>query len=271
MTSDNPGEPGSSMTSSSDVPGGALTVDGLLVRYGATSAVRGVSLNVQSGEMVALLGPNGAGKSSLLRCISGAVSASGGHISIGDREITNKRPDQILRLGLAHVLEGRQVFGPMTVEENLLLGATIRKDPDGVQADLQQMYQRFPVLASKRQQHAMFLSGGQQQMLAIARAMLSRPRILLLDEPSLGLAPVMLEAITDIVSWSHEHFHTSVLIVEQHTALALEIASRCYMMVHGLIVGEWLSSELADGTLLQQAYLGGMLAGGEGGRLVVES
>jgi branched-chain amino acid transport system ATP-binding protein len=241
--------------------GETLTVDGLVVRYGGVSAVRGVDLNVQPGEMVALLGPNGAGKSSLLRCVSGAVPASGGRVRIGVRDITNRRPDQILRFGLAHVLEGRQIFGAMTVEENLRLGATIRRDPGGVEEDLQQLYERFPALSAKLHQRAMFLSGGQQQMVAIARAVLSRPRILLLDEPSLGLAPVMLEAVTEIISWSHQHFHTGLLIVEQHTALALDIASRCYVMVRGTIVAERPSAELADGSVLHKAYLGAALGG----------
>ena len=234
----------------------ALEVNELSVRYGGVSAVNGVSLRISTGEVVALLGPNGAGKSSLLRCISGAEPAHGGRVRIAGRDVTGRRPDQILRSGLAHVLEGRQVFGGMTVEENLRLGATIRRDGRQVEEDLKRLYDRFPALAEKRRQRAMFLSGGQQQTLAIARALLSRPRVLLLDEPSLGLAPMVVEAVATLVTWANEQLGIAVLMVEQHTALALAVAPRCYVMVQGTVILEAPAAALADGSVLQQAYLG---------------
>jgi branched-chain amino acid transport system ATP-binding protein len=234
----------------------ALDVQNVEIRYGGVAAVRGVSLRLATGESVALLGPNGAGKTSLLRCVSGAVPLAGGRIRVGGVDVTGKRPDQILRRGLAHVLEGRQLFATMSVEENLRLGATVRRDMQRVAEDLQRLYETFPDLASKRRQLAMFLSGGQQQMVAIGRALMGRPNVLLLDEPSLGLSPVMLEAVADIVSWAHEQLGTTILVVEQHTALGLAMTSRAYVMVRGTIVLEAPSAALLDGTLLREAYLG---------------
>jgi branched-chain amino acid transport system ATP-binding protein len=238
------------------MPDSILEVEGVSVQYGGVKAVSDASLRVMKGELVAVLGPNGAGKTSLLRAISGAVPPNRGTIRIGGKEATRRRPDQILRLGCAHVLEGRHIFGPMTVEENLRLGATIRDDPDGVEADLTRLYESFPILNEKRHQHGMFLSGGQQQLLAICRALLSRPRILLLDEPSLGLAPVMLEGVANAIAWAHQELGASVLIVEQHTAMALALTQRCYVMVRGRVVLEAPSEDLVDGRILEQVYLG---------------
>lgn len=233
-----------------------LEVENLTVRYGGVNAVTGVSMRVLPGEVVAILGPNGAGKTSLLRAISGAVPAHRGTIRVGGRDATGRRPDQILRLGCAHVLEGRHMFGGMTVEKNLHLGATIRRDRDAVEADIARLYEEFPILHEKRRQHAMFLSGGQQQLLAICRALLSRPRVLLLDEPSLGLAPVMIEGVANAIGWAHEQLGATVLIVEQHTAMALTLSQRCYVMVRGRIVLEAPADELRENDTLEKVYLG---------------
>lgn len=234
----------------------ALDAHEVSVRYGGVVAVRGVTLSIANGEVVTVLGPNGAGKSSLLRCISGAEPAYRGRVRIAGRDITNKRPDQILHSGLAHVLEGRQIFAGMTVEENLRLGGTIRHDKRQLEDDIRRLYDTVPMLRDKRRVRAMFLSGGQQQMLAIGRALLSRPSVLLLDEPSLGIAPVMLEAVANLIAWVNEQLGVSILLVEQHTALALAVATRCYVMVRGRVVREGIAADFVDGSQLQQLYLG---------------
>jgi ABC-type branched-subunit amino acid transport system ATPase component len=239
----------------------ALQVHELSVRFGGVRAVTEASLKVEAGEVVGVLGPNGAGKSALLKCIVGAVPASGGHVRVAGRDVTGLRPDQILRRGLAHVLEGRHVFGAMTVDENLRLGATICRDAQRVEEDVQRLYDTFPVLAAKRRQRAMFLSGGQQQALVIGRALLSRPKVLLLDEPSLGLAPITLDVVSGIITWAHEQLGIAVVMVEQHTSLALAVAQRCYVMVRGRVVLESPSKDLLDGSVLRSTYLGaGVLA-----------
>jgi branched-chain amino acid transport system ATP-binding protein len=234
----------------------ALDVEGLEVRYGGVLAVRGVTVHVDAAECVVLLGPNGAGKTSLMRCVSGAVPPTRGRVQVGGVDITRCRPDQVLSAGLAHVLEGRHLFGTMTVENNLRLGATLRRDRDGIEADLVRLYESFPALGGKRRQLAQQLSGGQQQMVAIGRAMMGRPRVLLLDEPSLGLAPVMLEAVADIVSWANQELGIAVLVVEQHISLGLAITTRAYAMVRGRIALEAPSADLVDGRLLEETYLG---------------
>jgi ABC-type branched-subunit amino acid transport system ATPase component len=236
--------------------GPALEVTDLTVRYGGVRALDRVSLSVLPGETVALLGPNGAGKTTLLRTLSGAAAAEGGSVRTYGTDITGRRPDQVLRSGVAHVLEGRHMFGGLSVQRNLELGATIRRDRPAVRDDMERLVDAFPVLRSKATERAMRLSGGQQQMVAITRALISRPRVLLLDEPSLGLAPVMLDAVAEIIAWAKAEFATSILLVEQHTALALSLARRCYVLVRGHVVAEALADDLRDGALLQQAYLG---------------
>jgi len=234
----------------------ALEVEQLRVHYGGIAAVNGVSLYVELGEMIAILGPNGAGKTTLLRTISGALQPSQGKVRVNGRDATKKRPDQILRMGCAHVLEGRHMFGGLSVEDNLRLGATIRDDRAGVEEDVERLFDHFPILREKREQHAMFLSGGQQQLLAICRALMARPDILMLDEPSLGLAPVMIEHVANAISWAHEELGAAVVIVEQHTAMALALATRAYVIVRGAIVLDAPSEELREGDRLQQIYLG---------------
>ena len=231
-----------------------LEVRDLRVRYGSVEAVRGVSLDIHPGEVVAVLGTNGAGKTSLLRAITGAVPVAGGTVSIGGKRLNQLRPDQVLKAGIAHVLEGRHVFPDLTIAENLRVGATIRKDDPA--EDLHRLHEAFPDLAARPRLRAGSLSGGQQQMLVTARALLSRPKVLLLDEPSLGLAPLMLEKVADLVAWANTEMGVSVLVVEQHTHLALSMASRVYAMAHGEIVLEATPEELADGQRLKEAYMG---------------
>jgi branched-chain amino acid transport system ATP-binding protein len=235
----------------------ALEVDKLTVRYGGVRALDGVSLHIAPGETVALLGPNGAGKTTTLRALSGATATESGTVWSYGLDITGRRPDEILRSGVAHVLEGRQMFGGLSVLRNLELGATIRRDKAGVREDIERLMTAFPVLRVKSAESAMRLSGGQQQMVAIARAIMSRPKVLLLDEPSLGLAPVMLDAVAEIVAWAKAEFSTSILLVEQHTALALSLAQRCYVLVRGTVVHQAAADDLRDGTaFVQEAYLG---------------
>jgi branched-chain amino acid transport system ATP-binding protein len=223
----------------------ALDVRRLTVRYGGVRALDEVSLHVAPGETVALLGPNGAGKTTILRALSGATATADGTVTSYGRDLTGRRPDQVLRAGVAHVLEGRHMFGGLSVLRNLELGATIRRDRPRVREDIERLMAAFPVLAAKSGESAMRLSGGQQQVVAIARAVMSRPSVLMLDEPSLGLAPVMLDAVAEIVAWA-----------KAHTALALSLAQRCYVLVRGSVVAQAAAEDLRDGTLLQRAYLG---------------
>jgi branched-chain amino acid transport system ATP-binding protein len=234
----------------------ALDVRRLTVRYGGVRALDEVSLHVAPGETVALLGPNGAGKTTILRALSGATAVADGTVTSYGRDLTGRRPEQVLRAGVAHVLEGRHMFGGLSVLRNLELGATIRRDRPQVREDIERLMAAFPVLAAKSAESAMRLSGGQQQVVAIARAVMSRPQVLMLDEPSLGLAPVMLDAVAEIVAWAKAELSTSILLVEQHTALALSLAQRCYVLVRGSVVAQAAADDLRDGTLLQRAYLG---------------
>jgi branched-chain amino acid transport system ATP-binding protein len=236
--------------------GAELTVEDVNVAYGGVNAVAGVSLKVGAGERIAILGPNGAGKSTLLRSISGAEGLQSGRVLIDDQDVTGLPPYEILRFGLAHVLQGSPVFATMTVEENLVLGATIRAANADIKQDLANLYDRLPALARKRNVRAITLSGGQRQMLAIGRALLSKPRILLLDEPSLGLDPLVLEAVADIITSANDQLGMTVVVVEQHVSLALAISERCYVMTRGQIAFEALSAEAANGTRLEEAFLG---------------
>lgn len=243
----------SESTSRGAVP--LLQVDDISVAYGGVPALRSVSIEVALGETVAVMGANGAGKSSLLRAVSGAVKVTKGDIRLDGNPIANRRPDINLRAGISHVLEGRHVFPGMTVEENLRLGMSIRRD-DRTAADLEAVYAAFPILWEYRRLPAGALSGGQQQMVVTARALLSRPTLVLLDEPSLGLAPVMLEAIVTLVDWAKTEFACTVIVVEQHINLALAMADRCYVMARGQIGLEATAQELRDDPeALRQIYL----------------
>jgi branched-chain amino acid transport system ATP-binding protein len=234
-----------------------LEVAGLEVRYGAIRAVRGISLAVGKGELVALLGANGAGKSSTLMCIAGALKAADGSIRLAGEDVTAARPEAMVRQGVATVPEARNVFPDLTVAENLRLGAYIRRhDRDAVAQQRDRMFALFPRLAERSSQPAGTLSGGEQQMLVIARAMMSQPSILLLDEPSLGLAPVIVDQIFEMIQRLRASGLT-ILLVEQNAAKALAIADRAYVMRLGRIAAQGSAAEIRAATDLRSLYLGG--------------
>ncbi|GIK96381.1 MAG: ABC transporter ATP-binding protein [Alphaproteobacteria bacterium] len=234
-----------------------LEVKGLQVRHGAIRAVRGISLTVGAGELVALLGANGAGKSSTLMCIAGALKAAGGTIRLDGRDLTSASPEETVRLGVATVPETRDVFPDLTVDENLTLGSyTRRRDGAGVAEDRARMLAMFPRLAERSAQPAGTLSGGEQQMLVIARAMMSRPKVLLLDEPSLGLAPVVVDQIFEMIA-ALKASGLTILLVEQNVGKALELADRAYVMRLGSIAASGSAAEIGAKTDLGALYLGG--------------
>ena len=232
-----------------------LVVQGFRVRYGAIEAVRGVDLGVRPGEIVALLGANGAGKSSILNAVMGLVPAANGHVALGGEDVTGRAPESIVRRGMTLCPEGRHVFGNLTVAENLALGASSRKDRGAVSATRRHMLELFPVLAERHRQLAGTLSGGEQQMLSIARAMMSEPKLLLLDEPSLGLAPQVVDTIFELIERLRAR-GTTILLVEQNVELALEIADRGYVLASGGIVLDGESRALRESGTVTQAYLG---------------
>jgi branched-chain amino acid transport system ATP-binding protein len=231
-----------------------LELDRVEARYGEVPALHGVSLQVQDGAMVALLGANGAGKTTTLRAISGLVHKSG-EVILGGRRITRYSPERIARLGIAHVLEGRGVMAELTVRENLRLGAHLRWDR-GVRQDLAEIYGYFPVLEQRQTQLAGTLSGGEQQMLVLGRALMSRPKLLMLDEPSLGLAPLVVREIYSILSRLNRERGLTVLVVEQNAALALEASANAYVLEVGRIAVEGPSAELRRQEFVRRSYLG---------------
>jgi branched-chain amino acid transport system ATP-binding protein len=233
-----------------------LAVDGVTVAYGAVTAIRNVSLTVGAGEVVALLGANGAGKSTMLRAISGIVRPRAGQIRLAGQVITRLPPARIVRIGIGHCPEGRRIFGSLSVAENLRLGAAARNDRTDIAEDRERMLALFPILRERQQQPAGTLSGGEQQMLALARALMARPRLLLLDEPSLGLAPLLVQQIFRRLA-ELKSAGTTMLLVEQNIAVALDLADRAYVLRTGEIGLEGAASELqANYERLAEAYLG---------------
>ena len=232
-----------------------LTVEGLVCRYGKVEAVRELSIEVKQGELVTLIGANGAGKTTTLKAISGLLSPAAGRISFLGEDITRAEPKRILSLGIAHCPEGRRVFPYMTVAENLEMGSYLRADADGVAADLEQLYARFPILAERRHQAAGTLSGGEQQMLAISRALMSRPKLVLFDEPSLGLAPNLVERTFEIIRDIRARGVT-VVLVEQNAFAALELSDRSYVLEQGRVALAGTGAELLDNPHVKSAYLG---------------
>ena len=224
--------------------------------YGRSPVLHEVSMEVKEREIVALIGANGAGKSTLLNTVMGLLRLSSGEITFGGKEIGTLSTPAIVRAGLAQVPERRQLFGTMSVEENLRMGAYARPDRAGIAAALEEQFKLFPILGERRSQAAQTLSGGEQQMLAIARAMMSRPRLLLLDEPSLGLAPLLVERIMGEISRLRDAGGT-VLVVEQNARAGLGIADRGYVMENGRISASGSSKELLNDRIVQEAYLGG--------------
>ena len=225
------------------------------VRYGNIRALQGVSLRVDSGELVALIGSNGAGKSTTLRTISGLLRAAQGAVTFEGTDVTTAPADRIVAMGISHCPEGRRIFGSLTVGENLRLGAVSRSDTSGIATDLAMVYDLFPILKERIGQAGGTLSGGEQQMLAIGRALMSRPRLLLLDEPSLGLAPLMVERIFSTIAALKAHGLT-ILLVEQNVHQALDVADRAYVVETGRIVIEGEAAVLRQDPKVEQSYLG---------------
>ena len=230
-----------------------LKIEDLQVRYGGIEAVKGISFDVQQGQIVTLIGSNGAGKSSTLRTISGLVKPSGGKITFQGEDITGKDPTQIVTQGVTLVPEGRRIFPDMTVLENLKIGAYLRKDD--LSEDLEWVYSLFPRLKERSWQAGGTLSGGEQQMLAMARALMSKPRLLMLDEPSMGLAPILVEQIFDIIRALHKS-GTTILLVEQNAQMALSVANRAYVLETGKISMSGDAQELLHNDAVRKAYLG---------------
>ena len=233
-----------------------LKIDNIHVYYGAIHALKGVSLEVHKGEIVTLIGANGAGKSTTLRTVSGLLAPKSGGISFLGENIAGMPAHEIVKHGISQVPEGRRIFAEMSVQENLEMGAFTRKDKAGVEKDFEIVYNRFPRLKERRKQQAGTLSGGEQQMLAMGRALMSRPRLLLLDEPSMGLAPLLIKEIFSIIEDINRE-GTTVLLVEQNANMALSIAHRAYVMETGRITLQGAAKELAASEDVRKAYLGG--------------
>jgi branched-chain amino acid transport system ATP-binding protein len=231
-----------------------LEVEDLEVRYGGVRALHQVGLGVRAGEIVALLGANGAGKTTTLRAISGLVSPSAGRITFDGQRIDRLPPEEVVRRGIAHVPEGRQVFPVLSVEENLLIGAYARRS--GIKSQLAALYARFPILKERRAQPGGNLSGGEQQMLAIARALMGAPRLVLLDEPSMGLAPRTVQQVFDLLRSLNTQDGTALLLVEQNARMALGLASRAYLLETGAVVLSGSAEEVRTSPALASSYLG---------------
>lgn len=233
-----------------------LTIKSVHTYYGNIHALKGVSMHVRQGEIVTLVGANGAGKSTLVNTICGMVKAARGGIEFNEQPIAGLAPETIVKKGIALVPEGRQIFSAMTVEANLLMGGFIhRKNPEQLREDMARLYERFPILKSRNRQLAGTLSGGEQQMLAISRALMSRPQLLVLDEPSMGLAPLVIKEIFSIIRELQEEGRT-ILLIEQNARAALKIADRGYVLEIGKVVLEGVGTELLEHREVKRAYLG---------------
>ena len=236
--------------------GTMLKIDNINVYYGAIHAIKGISLEVHEGEIVTLIGANGAGKSTTLRTISGLLKPKSGKITFLGKDIAGKPAHEIVREGISQVPEGRRIFAEMSVLENLELGAFIRTDADGIKEDMEMVFRRFPRLEERKDQQAGTLSGGEQQMLAMGRALMSRPKLLLLDEPSMGLAPLLIREIFSIIEDINKT-GTTILLVEQNANMALSIADRAYVLETGRITLSGDAGKLAASEDVRKAYLGG--------------
>ena len=232
-----------------------LHIENLQVYYGAINAIKGISFDVEQGEIIALIGANGAGKTTILHTISGLVPAKSGSITFNGTELTKTSAHKIVSMGMAHVPEGRRIFQELTVYENLMLGAFTRKDKAEIENTLEEVFKRFPRLEERRTQIAGTLSGGEQQMLAMGRALMSHPSIILMDEPSMGLSPLYVSEIFDIIQSVNES-GTTVLLVEQNAKKALSVADRAYVLETGKIVLSGDAHELMNNDSVKKAYLG---------------
>lgn len=233
-----------------------LTVNNLHVNYGAITAVKGVSFTINQGEIVTLIGANGAGKSTILKTLSGLLKPSQGTITYQGQELSKLSAPKIVAQGISQVPEGRHVFPEMTVKENLQMGAYLRKDSNAIAADFQRVYRLFPILAERQDQDAATLSGGEQQMLVMGRALMARPKLILLDEPSMGLAPIYIQKIFTIIEEIKKQ-GTTILLIEQNATQALKIADRAYVLATGTIKLSGTGTELLTDQAVKQAYLGG--------------
>lgn len=234
-----------------------LEVKDIRVHYDRIEALKGVSIELEEDGMIALIGANGAGKTTMLRAISGLKRLTSGEIWFGGKRIDRASPREIVAWGIAHVPEGRRVFPYMTVYENLKMGAYTRKDREGIAEDLEKVYSYFPILKERSSQKGGSLSGGEQQMLAIGRALMTRARLVLMDEPSLGLSPVMVKTISQVISDINQEEEVSILLVEQNTRMALRLTQRGYVIETGRVTLEGDSSDLINDERVRKAYLGG--------------
>lgn len=232
-----------------------LKIENINVYYGIIHAIKGITLEVEEGKIVTLIGANGAGKTTILRTISGLIKAKSGNIWFKGKDITGVLAEKIVEMGMSHVLEGRRVFANMSVYENLELGAYLRKDKAEIKKDMNKVFDRFPRLLERKNQIAGTLSGGEQQMLAMGRALMSRPKLLLLDEPSMGLAPLLVQEIFSIIKELNNE-GTTILLVEQNAHMALSVANQGYVLETGRIVLDGPASELAASEDVRKAYLG---------------
>ena len=232
-----------------------LRITDLKVNYKGAKILKGISLEVEKGEIVTLIGSNGAGKTTTLKAISGLKTPESGEILFGSKRIEHASPEEIVKGGISHVPQGRWVFPYMTVMENLMIGAYVRKDMQKVNRELEEIFRQFPLLKERRRQMARTLSGGEQQMLVIGRGLMSKPELLLMDEPSLGLAPMMVRRIGDIVLEINDQRSVSILLVEQNAQLALRVAKRGYVMEMGSIILKGACSDLLESEQVKKAYL----------------
>lgn len=233
-----------------------LEVKNLEVSYGPINVAKGISFDIEEGSIVTILGANGAGKTTILRTISGLIEPEKGKVLFEGKEIQGLEPEVIVKMGISHVPEGREVFPDLSIYKNLMMGAFIRKDSQGVANDLKRVYDYFPVLKEREKQLAYTLSGGEQQMLVIGRAFMSRPRLLLLDEPSLGLAPLLVKNIFDIIKRINEQEKTTILLVEQNARMALAVAQHGYILEVGRIVMDDTTERLRENEDVKEFYLG---------------
>ncbi len=236
--------------------GALLTVSNIETYYGPIIAIRGISFAVEAGAIVTILGANGAGKTTILKTVSGVMDPQKGTVTFDGREIQRMDPDKVVRLGLSHVPEGREVFPFLSVRENLRMGAYTRTDADGVARDMEMVYRYFPVLKERAEQRAGQLSGGEQQMLSISRALMARPKMMLLDEPSLGLSPLLVKEIFDIIVRINREHGVTVLLVEQNANMALHVAEYGYVLEVGRIVMEDTCARLLEKEDIKEFYLG---------------
>jgi branched-chain amino acid transport system ATP-binding protein len=234
-----------------------LEVDNIHTYYGQIHAIKGVSLTVEKGEIVTLIGGNGAGKTTTLNTISSVINASEGAVLLEGENITHYPAHEVVQRNVIHVPEGRKIFTKLTVEENLVMGAFQRDDQDGIKQDMAYVYELFPRLLERRRQYGGTLSGGEQQMLAIGRAIMAQPRILLMDEPSMGLAPLLVQQIFDVIEYLNKEQGTTILLVEQNALMALEVADRAYVLQSGRITHSGDAKDLQKDESIIEAYLGG--------------